>query len=102
MSAVRYRITPSHPEAHLFEVEIDIADPAPDGQRLSLPAWIPGSYMIREFARHIVRIEARDGIRAVPLTKIDKHTWQAAPCEGVLPDEAFAKPFSKPAIVSLP
>lgn len=84
MSAVRYRITPSHPEAHLFEVEIDIAHPAPDGQRLSLPAWIPGSYMIREFARHIVRIEARDGIRAVPLTKIDKHTWQAAPCEGVL------------------
>jgi predicted metalloprotease with PDZ domain len=84
MSAVRYRITPSHPEAHLFEVEIDIEAPAPEGQRLSLPAWIPGSYMIREFARHIVRIEARDGIRAVALTKLDKHTWQAAPCEGVL------------------
>jgi predicted metalloprotease with PDZ domain len=84
MSAVRYRITPTHPEAHLFEVEIDIACPAPDGQRLSLPAWIPGSYMIREFARHIVRIEARDGIKAVALTKMDKHTWQAAPCDGPL------------------
>ncbi|MBP9118509.1 MAG: M61 family metallopeptidase, partial [Methyloversatilis sp.] len=84
MNAVRYRITPVHPEAHLFEVEIDIAKPAAEGQRLSLPAWIPGSYMIREFARHIVRIEARDGIKAVPLVKLDKHTWQAAPCEGVL------------------
>ena len=84
MSTVRYRITPVHPEAHLFEVEMDIPDPAPEGQRLSLPAWIPGSYMIREFARHIVRIEARDGIKAVALTKLDKHTWQAAPCEGVL------------------
>ncbi len=84
MSAVRYRITPIHPEAHLFEVEIDIAKPAADGQLLSLPAWIPGSYMIREFARHIVRIDARDGVRAVPLTKLDKHTWRAAPCDGAL------------------
>ncbi|WP_018410240.1 M61 family metallopeptidase [Methyloversatilis thermotolerans] len=84
MSAVRYRITPIHPEAHLFEVELDIAQPAHEGQKLSLPAWIPGSYMIREFARHIVRIEARAGIKAVPLAKLDKHTWQAEPCEGPL------------------
>jgi len=84
MSAVRYRITPIHPEAHLFEVELDIDKPAADGQLLSLPAWIPGSYMIREFARHIVRIDARDGVRAVPLTKLDKHTWRAAPCDGAL------------------
>lgn len=84
MSAVRYRITPAHPEAHLFEVEIDIAEPAADGQLLSLPAWIPGSYMIREFARHIVRIDARDGVRAVALTKLDKHTWRAARCDGAL------------------
>ncbi|MCR6667018.1 MAG: hypothetical protein NVV69_13630 [Methyloversatilis sp.] len=84
MSAVRYRITPIHPEAHLFEVELDIDKPAADGQLLSLPAWIPGSYMIREFARHIVRIDARDGVRAVPLTKLDKHSWRAAPCDGAL------------------
>ena len=30
MSAVRYRITPIHPEAHLFEVELDIDKPAAD------------------------------------------------------------------------
>lgn len=44
-----------------------------------LPAWIPGSYMIREFARSIVRITALAGGRKVWLEKIDKHTWRAAP-----------------------
>ena len=55
--AHRYRITPIDPFAHLFEVELTIAEPDPNGQRVALPAWIPGSYMIREFARHIVSIE---------------------------------------------
>lgn len=60
---------PIDPHAHLFEVELTIAEPDPEGQRLALAAWIPGSYMIREFARHIVWIEARAGTRAVPLPR---------------------------------
>src|SRR5690606_34349898 len=81
---IRYRIRPAHPEAHLFEIELSVAGPDPEGQRFSLPAWIPGSYMIREFARHVVRIEARCGRRAVALEKLDKHTWRAEPCTGTL------------------
>jgi predicted metalloprotease with PDZ domain len=81
---VRYTITPSHPEAHLFEVICTVAVPDPAGQRFTLPAWIPGSYMIREFARHIVRIRAESGGRRVALKKLDKHTWRAAPCAGSL------------------
>ena len=65
---IRYRIRPAHPEAHLFEIELSVERPDPDGQRLSLPAWIPGSYMIREFARHVVRIAARCGRRPVNVT----------------------------------
>jgi predicted metalloprotease with PDZ domain len=26
-----------------------------------LPAWIPGSYLLRDFARHVVRVEAKTG-----------------------------------------
>ena len=81
---LRYRIRASHPEAHLFEVELTVRTPDPQGQRFSLPAWIPGSYLIREFARNVVRIQARSARRAVALEKIDKHTWQAARCEGTL------------------
>lgn len=79
-----YRICPIDPHAHLFEVELTIAEPDPNGQQITLPAWIPGSYMIREFARHIVSIEARSGSRAVSLSKIDKHSWLARRCAGSL------------------
>ncbi|MDR2690680.1 MAG: PDZ domain-containing protein [Azoarcus sp.] len=77
MSPIRYSIRPSRPEAHLFEVRCTVA-PDPAGQRFFLPAWIPGSYMIREFARHIVSLKAEADGRAVTLVKLDKHTWQAA------------------------
>jgi predicted metalloprotease with PDZ domain len=81
---IRYRIQPRHPEAHLFEVTCTVADPDPSGQRFALPAWIPGSYMIREFARHVVSIHAESRGARVPLAKSDKHTWRAAPCAGPL------------------
>ncbi|TFV94909.1 M61 family peptidase [Oxalobacteraceae bacterium OM1] len=82
--AVQYAIVPKDPAAHLFEVTLTVDAPAPDGQVLALPAWIPGSYMIREFARNIVRIAAESKGRPVALTKLDKHTWQAEPCAGKL------------------
>ena len=81
---IHYSIFPASPEAHLFEVSCTVDSPDPAGQRFALPAWIPGSYMIREFARHIVRIEATSRGRRVALEKLDKHTWRAAPCAGPL------------------
>ncbi len=76
---IRYTLTPHHPEAHLFRVACTVPDPDPQGQVFSLPAWIPGSYMIREFARNIVSLRAESGGRAVEVEKLDKHTWRAAP-----------------------
>lgn len=79
MTPIRYAIAPLHPEAHLFAVTVTVTSPDPAGQRFRLPAWIPGSYMIREFARHIVRIRADSNAGPVKLAKLDKDTWQAAP-----------------------
>jgi predicted metalloprotease with PDZ domain len=84
MTPIRYSIEPSHPEAHRFTVTLTVATPDPAGQQFSLPAWIPGSYMIREFARHIMSIRATANGKAVRLHKLDKHTWQAARCTGPL------------------
>ncbi len=81
-SPVRYAITPRNPDAHIFEVSCTVADPDAEGQRFALPAWIPGSYLIREFARHVVAISARANGQTVPLRKLDKHTWQAPPVSG--------------------
>jgi predicted metalloprotease with PDZ domain len=76
---IRYSIRPANPEAHLFEVTCRVAKPDPGGQRFALPAWIPGSYLIRDFARHIVAVRAEADGKPVRLDKVDKHTWQAAP-----------------------
>ena len=55
---VHYSIFPVDPGAHLFEVSVWVARPDPAGQRLSLPVWIPGSYLVREFARHLDSVSA--------------------------------------------
>jgi predicted metalloprotease with PDZ domain len=105
---VRYTVRMADPHAHLFEVCIDIPAPAPEGACLRLPAWIPGSYMVRDFARHVISLQAtslpadlpapapetgdghadedswsRHGT-PVAVRKTDKSTWQCAPCAGPL------------------
>jgi predicted metalloprotease with PDZ domain len=83
-TAIRYTIFPASPEAHLFGVTCTVDEPDPAGQQFSMPAWIPGSYLLREFARHVVQIRARSGRHAVPVVKRDKNTWVAKPCTGPL------------------
>lgn len=79
-NAISYTIVAKDLAAHLFEVTLVVDKPDAQGQVFALPAWIPGSYMIREFARNIVRVRAESDGRPVEMKKLDKHTWQAAPC----------------------
>ena len=90
--AIHYRIQPHDLALHLFDITLTVAAPAADGQVLSLPAWIPGSYMIREFARNIVQIRAESLGKTVRLKKLDKHSWRAAPCAGPLVLQPHIKP----------
>jgi predicted metalloprotease with PDZ domain len=81
--SIRYAILPADPGANLFQVTVDLDDADAQGQQFRLPAWIPGSYLIRDFARNIVRIRALDGRgRRVRIAKTDKHTWRC----GAVPD----------------
>jgi len=77
---ITFAITAHDPHAHLFRVTLRVASPDAK-QRLSLPAWIPGSYLVREFARHLSALSASQGERAVSLQQLDKATWLAH-CEG--------------------
>jgi predicted metalloprotease with PDZ domain len=81
---IHYRIDPSDPHGHRFTVTLTVQEPDPAGQTLALPAWIPGSYMIREFARHLLDIEACDSRGSVRLTPLDKHSWRAEKTRGAL------------------
>ena len=51
-AVIRYVVGSRNPLTHLFDVQMTIEQPAAL-QHVSLPAWIPGSYMIREFAKHL-------------------------------------------------
>ena len=73
---VQYTVSLYNPHAHTFKVTLEINEPAKDGQILSLPAWIPGSYMIRDFAKNITTIRAHSNNKPVSLTKLDKSSWQ--------------------------
>jgi predicted metalloprotease with PDZ domain len=77
-NAIRYTIVPKDLGAHLFEVTVTVDQPDPAGQAFVLPAWIPGSYMIREFSRNLVQARAGSNGKKLALKKLDKHTWLAA------------------------
>ncbi len=77
---IRYAIDVSDTAAHTFSVELTLPRPAAH-QLLSLPVWIPGSYLVREFARHLSGMVGEQGGRAVQLRQLDKATWSAG-CEG--------------------
>ncbi len=77
----RYSIRPSDPAAHLLEVQLTVAAPDSKGQVFALPTWIPGSYMIRDYAKHVVAVRAASDGRDVELTKLDKTRWQAVPVD---------------------
>ena len=81
---IHYTIIPKDLAGHLFLVTLNIVKPDAEGQKLSLPAWIPGSYMVREFSRNIIRISAHCAGKKITIKKTDKQSWQAAPCSGTL------------------
>ena len=80
---MHYRIEAADLHAHLYGVTLTIAKPAAH-QRVSLPVWIAGSYMVREFAKQITGINARQGQRKLAVQQLDKATW-VVDCEAGQP-----------------
>jgi predicted metalloprotease with PDZ domain len=73
-AGVRYRIECADLHAHLFTVALTIDAPAAL-QRVTLPVWIPGSYLVREFAKNLQGLRATQGRRKPALTQVDKCSW---------------------------
>ncbi|WP_370655114.1 M61 family metallopeptidase [Hydrogenophaga sp.] len=73
---VRYTVAVSSAHAHLFAVTLQIQQPAKN-QRLSLPVWIPGSYLVREFSQNLQALSAWQNGEPVAVKQLDKHRWQA-------------------------
>jgi predicted metalloprotease with PDZ domain len=61
--------------AHLFQVTLTIDQPAIT-QHVSLPVWIPGSYLVREFTKNLQKLTAFQGKKQVEAIQADKCSWQ--------------------------
>ncbi len=71
---VKITIDLSDYQAHIFHITMNITG-ALKNQHLSLPLWTPGSYMVREFAQHIIDINAFEMGRQTTIKKINKNTF---------------------------
>lgn len=80
---IQHRIEVADALAHRYLVTLKVAQPA-QVQRVSLPVWIPGSYLVREFARHLSPLRASQQGRDCEVTAVDKCTWDIR-CEGRAP-----------------
>ena len=74
---IRYTLTMPQPETHRFHVRVEVDAWQLAQAELVLPAWTPGSYLIREFARHIEHFRA-ETLAGTPLPwqRVNKAMWQ--------------------------
>jgi len=76
-----YRVAVLNAHAHLFAITLTIEQPAAR-QRVALPVWIPGSYLVREFSQHLQHLQAIQGDEPMAARQIDKHQWEIAAVAG--------------------
>jgi len=74
--AVRYTVSPD-PLAHLFQVRCEL-EQAPPGLVFSLPSWIRGSYLVRDFAKHVLRLRASANGAPAAIERLDKRSFRVA------------------------
>ncbi|XHS80273.1 M61 family metallopeptidase [Burkholderiaceae bacterium UC74_6] len=72
---LHYRVDLSERLAHDYLLTLTLDAPAA-GQVFSLPSWIPGSYLLREFAKQLSELRAEQGGAAVPVQQLDKSSWR--------------------------
>jgi predicted metalloprotease with PDZ domain len=72
---IKYRVEARNLHAHLFDVTLTIAEPQAR-QLVSLPVWIPGSYLVREFSKQLQHLTAQQGRTWLAAQQLDKCTWQ--------------------------
>ena len=76
---IQYTVWPADLHGHRYRVKLHIANPDLEGQIIAMPAWIPGSYLIRDFSKNIESLEARSvGVnsKALPLERVDNDQWR--------------------------
>lgn len=72
---IHFRVEAQSLSAHLFSVSMTMESAAAQ-QIIRLASWIPGSYLVREFARNVQSLAARQGRKSIAVQQLDKDSWQ--------------------------
>ena len=78
---INYKITPN-PLAHEWHIRLTFRQEHDLETEISLPNWVPGSYLIRDFSRHITTIRAFCNGEYTHLSQVKKNRWRTAPQSG--------------------
>ncbi|MDP8962835.1 MAG: peptidase M61, partial [Cyanobacteriota bacterium] len=75
---IHYQVAMPQPESHLFEVTLSVQGWQEAVLNLKMPVWTPGSYLVREYARHLQDFSADTGDpgHLLPSHKLSKNHWQ--------------------------
>jgi len=73
---INYIVSIENTNSHLIDLRMTVKQPLQKGQEFWLPNWIPGSYMIRDFARNIITLSGKQNNRIVKMSKISKSVWR--------------------------
>jgi predicted metalloprotease with PDZ domain len=76
-AAIEHTLRISEPATHYIEVQSVFPSAGADELVLAMAVWTPGSYLVREYSRHIERVSATT-LDAKPLviTKTRKNRWR--------------------------
>jgi predicted metalloprotease with PDZ domain len=75
--ALRYSVDLDQAASHVVSIELRFTSTGNTAD-VTLPAWCPGSYLIRDYARFVRELTATAGGTPVAAAKIDKQTWRIA------------------------
>jgi predicted metalloprotease with PDZ domain len=73
---IHYSVAMPNPESHLFEVTLRVQGWSESILDLKIPVWTPGSYLVREYAKHLQDFRSTTGDRSLPWRKKSKNHWQ--------------------------
>ncbi len=74
---LRYTLAMPAPQTHYFEVTMNLGNFGQEYTDVKMPVWAPGSYLVREFARHIEGLQAQTASgQPLAVEKINKNTWR--------------------------
>jgi predicted metalloprotease with PDZ domain len=74
--AIKFIVDLSSAHTHVLKVKMEF--PSSGKEELVMPVWAPGSYLVRDFSRHIIRYESNGKV-----TQLSKNRWSLETSETV-------------------